>query len=140
MKKKLFAALVLSLIAFTTSANMVVSEGQFVSIKCTAVGYDPVGDPQDYVPWEDNYFGPMNYSITKDNEGYKMTTGLYSGQFFNVRQGGSKHNLLFIQSYNGGAEIATIAINSNIMTYTNTSGVFYNRLCVGKLKRGIVLN
>ncbi|EGQ8302371.1 hypothetical protein MZJ39_004415 [Vibrio parahaemolyticus] len=136
MKTKLRTILITSLFLSTSvSANQVVAEGKFKNLNCSVVGYTPLGEVAETKNFEKNYFDNMNFSITKDSEGYKLTTALYSGQFVDVNQSSDK--FVFVQFYNRGTEIATIVVNKNTVTYTNTSGSFYNRLCVGKVVTGI---
>lgn len=132
MKAKLHTILIASLFLSTSvSANQVVAEGKFRNLNCSEVSYTPLGEVRETKNFEKYDFDNMNFSITKDSEGYKLTTGLYSGQFVDVNKSSDK--FVFVQFYNGGTEIATIVINKNTVTYTNTSGSFFNRLCVGKV-------
>lgn len=123
------------LLPVSAMANQVVAEGKFNNLKCSAVEYDPMGGVSKTHTFSDDYFDDMGFSITKDKDGYKMTTALYSGQFIDIYNGSDKH--VFTQWYNNGSEIATIVVKGNVVTYTNTSGSFYNRLCVGKVSSGI---
>ncbi|MFM5555171.1 hypothetical protein ACET6R_13480 [Aeromonas veronii] len=128
----------LTLLPFSANANRVVMEGKFRNLTCAAVIFKPTNDEFQTRDFEKNYFDNMKFSITKDKSGYKMTTDLYSGQFVDVNSSSDK--LVFVQSYNDGTEIATIVINGKVVTYTNTSGTFFNRLCVGTVVNGLNLN
>lgn len=136
MKTKLYPILISSiLLSSSVCANQVVAEGQFKNLNCSVVGYTPLGEVVETKDFKKNYFDNMSFSITKDSDGYKLTTELYSGQFVDVNQSSDK--FVFVQFYNNGTEIATIVVNKNIVTYTNTSGSFFNRLCVGKVVTGL---
>ncbi|WP_421240456.1 hypothetical protein [Aeromonas enteropelogenes] len=129
---------ILTLLPLSANANRVVMEGKFRHLTCAAVMFNPTNDKFQTHDFEKNYFDNMKFSITKDSSGYKMTTDLYSGQFVDVNSSSDK--LVFVQSYNDGTEIATIVINGKVVTYTNTSGTFFNRLCVGTVVSGFNIN
>ncbi|PSW42635.1 hypothetical protein [Photobacterium leiognathi] len=130
MKKIIITSLVL--FSPIIKANVVVSEGMLKNITCASVMYSPDGKVQEQNDFKSNYYDAMPYSITKSNNKYYMTTGLYSGQFSDVYPRDDK--FVFVQFYNSGTEVVTMVFNKGTFTYSNISGTFFNRLCTGTIE------
>ncbi|WP_370546585.1 hypothetical protein NMD64_07865 [Edwardsiella tarda] len=135
LKTKLIIFAVSIMTSLSANASRVVAEGKFRHLTCSSVMFSPDGAIGKTNNFKKDYFDNMKFSITQDAKGYKMTTDLYSGQFIDINQASGK--MVFVQFYNNGKEVAVIALNNGVVTYTNTSGAFYNRLCVGSIESGI---
>ncbi|MCH1923966.1 hypothetical protein L9G74_05405 [Shewanella sp. C32] len=130
---KYYVVALLILFAGNAYADKVLQNGVIKDMTCAAIEYGEQGVVEHN--FDKEYFGrDFHFSIFVDNNKLlKMTTGLYSGVFSLANPSRFKDNgrAIFSQNYNDGAEVVTIVFdfNSSVVTYTNTNGNFYNRLC-----------